>query len=90
VLMKVPQFYTLVSLVNTVGVSTTSEQVMFWEGIEWLIVIARETCQCLHPYYTFTPTLQNSATTPKPPRILAIDATAVSRNGNVSFGRVEK
>ena len=36
--------------------------------------------------YTYTPTEQKSATTPKPPRILAIDATAVSHMGTVCFG----
>lgn len=37
-------------------------------------------------YYTYTPALQKSATTPNPPRMLAVAATAVSRMGNVSFG----
>lgn len=40
--------------------------------------------------YTFTPTLQKRATTPKPPRILASDATAPSRIGILSFGRLWK
>jgi len=38
--------------------------------------------------YTYTPTEQKSATTPKPPRILAMDATAVSQMGTVCFGRL--
>lgn len=36
--------------------------------------------------YTYTPTVQNKATTPKPPRILAVEATASSFAGNVLLG----
>lgn len=38
--------------------------------------------------YTFTPTEQKRATTPKPPRMLAVEATAASRTGRASFGRL--
>ena len=37
-------------------------------------------------FYKYTPALQKSATMPKPPRMLAVVATAVSRTGKVSFG----
>jgi len=39
-------------------------------------------------YYTYTPTVQNIATTPNPPRALAINATPVSRTGSVSLDRL--
>ena len=39
-----------------------------------------------HALYTYTPTVQKSATTPKPPRMLARDATLASRMGILSFG----
>ena len=38
--------------------------------------------------YTYTPTEQKRATTPNPPRRLAVDATASSRTGIFSFGRL--
>lgn len=41
-------------------------------------------------YYTYTPALQKRATMPKPARILAVEATAVSWIGKVCFRRVEK
>ena len=40
--------------------------------------------------YTYTPTEQKSATTPKPPRILATEATTVSQIGTVCFGMLNK
>jgi hypothetical protein len=39
-------------------------------------------------YYTYTPALQKRATMPKPARILAVEATAVSWIGKVCFGRL--
>ena len=40
--------------------------------------------------YTYTPTEQKSATTPKPPSTLAAEATATSRSGTFSFGSLER
>ena len=41
-------------------------------------------------HYTYTPTEQNKATTPKPPRILAKRATAGSFTESLSVGRLDQ
>lgn len=46
-------------------------------------------CKLVSVCYTYTPTVQNKATTPKPPRILAVEATASSFAGNVLFGSLQ-
>ena len=80
------------SSVNTVGVSTT-EQVPISDGAtggcesEASDDMHNEAPYDIHPViYTYTPTVQKSATTPKPPRMLARDATLASRMGILSFG----
>ena len=67
------------SLANTGGGSTTETGVLRKD------IRGRDTGLVL---YTFTPTLQKRATTPKPPRMLASVATALSRIGMLSFGRL--
>ena len=39
--------------------------------------------------YTYTPAVQKRATTPKPPSMLAVEATATSFSGIVLLGRLQ-
>ncbi|KAG9310389.1 hypothetical protein JVU11DRAFT_9526 [Chiua virens] len=73
--------YTCV-LANTGGGSTTEDT-----GSAPRYPESGSSCLVL---YTFTPTLQKRATTPKPPRMLASDATALSRIGILSFGSLRE
>ena len=67
-------------------------QVQIWLASEQLERLVRSVvglrAQREWDCYTYTPTEQKRATTPKPPRRLAADATASSRAGIFSFGRL--
>jgi len=72
------------SRANTAGVLTIERLSLRFEGCARHFVTAQSQRDVI--FYTYTPALQKRATTPNPPRMLAVVATVVSRMGSVSFG----